>query len=129
MEEYSSAAYALIVLGGLLITQVLVNDVVGIVKKKTPGTIAKEDHATILFRVERVVANTNEVLGAFVILLLACVFTSANPVLTGYAAWAFVGTRIVFSLCYYANWQSARSASFGASLLSIIALFCVALFG
>ena len=129
MEEFNSAISALIALGGLLIIQVLVNDVVGIVKKKTPGTIAKEDHATILFRAERVVANTNEVLGAFVILLLACVLASANPDLTGYAAWAFVGTRIIFSICYYANWQTARSASFGASLLSILALFLIAIFG
>jgi len=129
MEEFSSAIYALIVLGGLLIIQLVVNDVIGIVKKKTPGAIAKEDHANILFRAERVVANTNEVLGAFVILFLACVFSSANPDLTGYAAWVFVGTRILFSICYYANWQSARSASFGASLLSIVALFFVAIFG
>ncbi|MEM9411600.1 MAG: MAPEG family protein [Planctomycetota bacterium] len=129
MEEFSSAIYALIALGGLLITQVLVNDVVGIAKKKTPGAIAKEDHATILFRAERVVANTNEVLGAFLVLLLACVFALANPDLTGYAAWAFVGTRFVFSICYYANWQRARSVSFGASLLSIVALFFVAIFG
>ena len=103
MEEFNSAISALIALGGLLIIQVLVNDVVGIVKKKTPGTIAKEDHATILFRAERVVANTNEVLGAFAILLLACVLASANPDLTGFAAWAFVGTRIIFSCLLYTS--------------------------
>ena len=58
------------VLGGMLLVQLVVADILGIVGKHQPGTPIPADHANLLFRAHRAHANTNESVAAFIALTL-----------------------------------------------------------
>lgn len=119
---YSSTVAALGVLGGLMLTQFLIADFTGIKRKHVPGETAVANHDDFLFRATRVVANTNESIGMFLVLLAFCVFSSVSPSTTSLAAWTFVGIRFVYALCYYLDIRVLRSIVFGLSLLVLLAL-------
>ena len=128
METYATSVNAMIALGGLMLVQLLVADVVGIQNKHAPGSSVEADHSNLLFRVTRTVANTNERIAVFIILLLACFFSGANAGYTAIAAWVFVAARLGYMVCYYGNLQLLRSTVFGVALLSVLALLLIALF-
>jgi len=128
LETYASSVNAMIALGGLMLVQLLVADVVGIQNKHTPGTPVQADHNNLLFRVTRTVANTNESIALFVILLLGCLFSGAHAGYTAIAAWVYVAARTGYMVCYYGNLQLLRSTVFGVALLSLLALLLIALF-
>ena len=122
---YSSAIAALGGLGALMLVQLLISDVLGIVKKHVPGTPVEANHGSTLFRVSRAVANTNESVAVFICALLYCTLGYANPLYTAYLAWAFVFARALYALCYYANLQTFRSICFGVSLLILLGMLVV----
>lgn len=124
-EAYKLTAAALGVLTGLLITQLITADVIGIRNKHVPGAAIKADHNSLLFRATRVVANTNESFGIFLLALLFALFSSAAPTAVATAVWCYVLTRALYAVCYYCNLQLLRSVVFAFSLLAIIGLLVV----
>ncbi|NKB99901.1 MAG: hypothetical protein GKR90_15575 [Pseudomonadales bacterium] len=65
-NAYSASIYAIGATAALMLIQLLVADVLGIIRKHTPGTSVQSGHSDPLFRVTRTVANTNESIGIFV---------------------------------------------------------------
>lgn len=122
LVPYSSAITALGTLSVVMLVQLLIADVTGIRQRHTPGSPVDADHNSILFRVTRTVANTNESIAIFICALLFCMLVAAHPTYTGYAAWTFVIARIVYAGCYYSNQQLLRSSVFGLSLLALAGL-------
>lgn len=128
METYSTAVAALGFVAALMVLQLLVADVLGILRKHVPGAPVTADHSDALFRATRAVANTNESIAIFICAFLFCVFSSASPVYTAVAAWAYGVSRALYLLCYYVNLQIARSICFGFSLLALVVLLLVGVF-
>ena len=123
--QYSLTVAALGALAVLLIVQLIVADAIGIRNKHVPGAAVPSDHNNLLFRATRTVANTNESFSIFVVALLFALLSLASPTAVGYATWAYVLTRALYAVCYYANLQILRSIVFAFSLLSIVSLIVV----
>lgn len=122
---YGSTIIALGVALIVMLLQLVVVDVVSIMRKHTPGTAVPGDHDDTLFRVTRTVGNTNESVAIFLGGVLFCVLSDASPLYTSYAAWAYTITRTAYAVCYYANLQTMRSLCFGLSMLALTALVVV----
>lgn len=124
---FETTILALGTMAGLMLVQIIVADFIGIKSKHIPGTTVTSDHDNVLFRATRTVANTNESIAIFVLLVLFCILSNANPVYTGYAAWGFVATRVAYALCYYADLRLPRSIIFGVSVIFLLALLVIGL--
>lgn len=124
---YTSLAAAGFALAILLLAQILVADVAGIRARHVPGTPVTGGHDDFLFRATRTHANTNEVLGLFLLLLVVAIVAGADPRWSAAAAWGFVAARAGYAVCYYADWRTARSVVFGAGLLAQAALLAACL--
>ncbi len=122
---YEDTVLALGGMAVLMFVQLLVADVLGIKSRHTPGSVVPADHENPLFRATRVMANTNESIAIFILAVLFCIYSSASPVYTAYAAWGFVATRAGYAMCYYCNVQLLRSLVFGISLLFLLALLLI----
>ena len=127
IEPYAGAISTLAALAALMIAQLLIADVTGIRRRHVPGTPVTPDHADALFRVSRTVANMNESVAIFVVLLLYCIFAGASPAWTAWSAWAYAICRLLYAVCYYANLPTYRSISFGLSLIALITMLVVGL--
>ena len=111
----------------MMLIQVLVADILGIVRRHVPGTPVNANHADALFRAARTVANTNESIAIFIGALLFCVLVGASSEWTGWWAWGFALCRAAYALCYYANWPTLRSITFALSLICLAALIVLGL--
>lgn len=116
---YHSAALAVAVTGFVLFLSLLVADVAGVIAKKTPGTLAKEDHSSFLFRSNRALGNINESIAIFIIFALVGILSGADAKWLSYFAWAYVGARIAYLFCYWLNIKLLRSICFGISLIGL----------
>lgn len=121
-QTYSITISALGSVAVLMLLQLLVADVIGLRAKHVPGSQVPTDHDNPLFRASRAVANTNESIAIFILAVVFCILSGAPASATGYSAWAFAGARLLYAACYYLNWQLARSAMFGLSLMALGAL-------
>lgn len=122
---YTSALAACVTLGGLIFIQVLVVDFAGIKAKHVPGMPVTDGHASFLFRAVRALANTNETLGLFLLLMFAALLLQASAAWVNGLAWSFTVARGLHMVCYYARWGSARGIAFGAGLLAQFGLLIV----
>ena len=132
MNLLSSYPYLVAAFGSLafiMLAQLLVADIVGIRSKHIPGTSVVDDHKSLLFRVGRTVANTNESIAIFILASAFCVACSASPFATGICAWVYVIARLLYALCYYMDWRLMRSVIFGISLLALGALVIIGTLG
>ncbi len=127
VEIYHSSLTAMVAVGALMLVQLLVVDVIGIKRKHTPGAPVTADHEDALFRVTRTVANMNESIAAFVLLLVYCILSGADASYTAIAAWVYFGSRLAYAACYYADVRTLRSVVFGVSLLALGGLLVVGL--
>lgn len=125
IQPFYHTIVALGTLAVLMLIQVLIADAIGITRKHTPGAPVPADHSDLLFRAGRVVANTNETVVIFVLATLFCILSQASPQYTAYAAWLYVGARILYALCYYLNLQLLRSLIFAIALLAVAGLSLV----
>lgn len=125
--NYSSVLAAWVVLGGLMLAQALVADVMGIRSKHTPGMPVAGGHDDAFFRAVRAHANTLENVPIFVVLSLACMLLGASPGATATLAWIFVGARLGHMLAYYADVRMVRSAAFAIGFLALLGLLAVGL--
>ena len=122
---YTPVAGALLAMGVLCLVQALVADVAGIRAGHVPGMPIAGGHDDFLFRATRAQGNTNENLGAFLLLALAAVALGASSRWTNGLAWVFVAARLGHMLTYYVDLRPARSACFGVGLLALIGLAVV----
>lgn len=125
LNFYSLTIHAWGALALLLLVQLIIADVIGIRSRHVPGTAPDQNHGNPLFRASRVVANTNESLGLYIVLALFCIFNGADVTYTGYLSWAYVIGRAIYALCYYINQPTLRSVSFGITLLVLTAMLIV----
>lgn len=122
IETYHSTVPATGALATLMLVQLLIADLIGIRAKHIPGTPVEADHKQLLFRAGRAVANTNESIAIYILALLFAVFSGVSADWMSCLAWAFVGLRFGYALCYYLNLQILRSVVFALSLLPIAGL-------
>ena len=125
VNEYATAILSFGVIGGLLLIQLLVADVLGIVKGHTPGTSIENNHESILFRAVRAHANTNETIAAFIVLVLFAIVLSAEPKWVNNLCIAYVTGRIGHMCCYYADLRKLRSVFFVVSFVALLGIFLV----
>ncbi len=128
VETYQSAMVAIGAMGALMFVQLMVADIAGIKFKHKPGATVEADHDNFLFRASRTLANTNETISIFIMLLLFCIFSLSSPQATAYAAWAFVFSRVAFTIFYYLGLGLARSCAFGGVVISLLALLLIPVF-
>ncbi len=128
LTPYELTLAAVAAMACLMLVQLLVADVVGISRKHEPGTPVGGSHDDLLFRTARTVANTNESIAVFVLLVLLAVLSGASPSLTAIATWTYVASRLAYTLCYYADIRTMRSVFFGVAFLALIALLIIAVF-
>jgi uncharacterized MAPEG superfamily protein len=107
-----------VLLGAVVLAQVLVNDVAGIRAKHVPGMPIVTGHSDFHFRAARAVGNTNEMLPLFLLLSVTAVLMDAAPRWASIFVWTFALSRLVYAICYYADWRLARSLVFGVGLLA-----------
>jgi uncharacterized MAPEG superfamily protein len=129
VHAFPGTVLAWILVGVLLLVQVLVADVVGLRRKKAPGSAAEGGHDDFLWRAERAYRNTNETLGAFLLLTLAAIAVDAHPVAVNGLALAFAGARTGHMVCYWADARILRSVCWAASALALVGLAIVAFLG
>lgn len=122
LSAYNAAIFCLGAMCALLILQLLLADVVGILKKHTPGMPIDGGHDDFMFRSTRVAANTNETFAAFVGSLVFCLLVSANASWVNNLAMLYLAGRIGHMVCYYLNWKLARSSVFALTIISIAGL-------
>lgn len=113
---YGPAITAGVVLAALILVQVLVADVAGIRARHVPGMPVIEGHASFLFRSVRALANTNETLGLFLLLMGCALLLQASAAWVNPLAWVYVAARGAHTVCYYARWGLARGVMFGIGL-------------
>lgn len=129
VHAFPGTVLAWILVGVLLVVQVLVADVTGMRRKKAPGAAADGGHDDFLWRAERAYRNTNETLGAFILLTAAAIAVDAHPVAVNGLALAFAAARAGHMVCYWADLRIARSVCWAASALALAGLAIVALLG
>ena len=122
LMPYHTSVLGLLTLAVLAMIQFLVADVVGIRAKQVPGLPVKGGHDSFLFRATRANANTAENLGLFLLLVLLCFFSAANPKWTAIGIWVFVAARAAHMSFYYADLRTLRSAAFGVGLIGELVL-------
>lgn len=125
MEAYFTSILALGAMALLMLIQLIVADIVGIRSRHIPGTPVAGDHNDLHFRVTRAVANTNESIAIFILLVLFALFSGATPHLVAIATWGYVISRLCYTGCYYANLQTFRSVCFGLSVVMLLALLVI----
>jgi len=127
--NYEATIQSWAALAVLLLTQVLVADVASVRAKHVPGTPVEASHDNFLFRASRAVANTNETIAIYIVVVLFCLFSGASADYTAYFSWGYVVARTAYAVCYYFNLKLLRSVCFGISLLSLSALLILGLMG
>lgn len=112
--------------GALLLLQHLVADAMVIMQKHQPGTPIPPDHSKMIFRAHRAHANTNETLGAFIILTLFALAAAAPPLWLNSLSVLYLVARIGHMCFYYFNLQMARSIAFAFAILALFGIMGVA---
>lgn len=126
LSPYGGTLNALLVLAVLMVIQFGVADVAGLRAKHVPGMPVTSGHGDFFFRATRAYANTNESIGLFLLLVLLCIFSGADPAWTARAAWAFAVGRAGHMACYYADLRLARSGFFVLGALANLVLLVLA---
>jgi uncharacterized MAPEG superfamily protein len=127
LTNYMPAIASFGIIGGLLLVQLLVADIIGILNKQTPGTPIPADHSKLLFRAHRAHANTNESVAVFIALTLFAIAVSAPPSWLNTLCLVYIAGRLGHMLCYYANLKLLRSVFFGIATLALVGILAVGL--
>jgi uncharacterized MAPEG superfamily protein len=122
---YRATVAAMGTMGGLLLLQMIVADVAGMRAGHVPGAAVSGGHDDFFFRAFRAHANTNETLGAFILLALFGILRTASPWGLNVCATVYVAARMAHMLCYYADIKLMRSASFVVAFLALVGMLVV----
>lgn len=123
LEPYQASILIIGLTGALSLLQLILFDFMAIKLKHQPGHPVENDHRSLLFRLSRAHANTNETMGVLILLFLFVLFTAANPLWVNGLMMAYFVSRVLHMIFYYAGWSFMRGLVFGGSLLSMIGLF------
>ncbi len=127
LEPYQGSILILGLTGALSLLQLLCFDFMAIKLRHTPGHPVENNHGNLLFRLSRAHANTNETLGALILLFLFALLTAADPVWVNRLMVGYFLSRVLHMLFYYIGWSFLRGVVFALSLLSMIGLFVIGL--
>lgn len=127
-DKYELTVHAMGAMALLMLIQISIADFFGIRARHPPGTPVAPDHGNPLFRATRALANTNENIAVYLLLVLFCIFSGASATWTASAAWVYVGGRVAHSVCYYLDLKTPRSLAFGVSLLALFVMLGVGAF-
>ena len=127
LPEYHGTIAALIAIGGLVLSQLIVADVAAIRAKHKAGTPIPPDFTRFYFRAARAHANTNESVAVFISLAAAGILLSASPTWLNALSWAYVACRLAHMVSYYANKKFARSVAFGLSLAVLLGMLVLSI--
>ena len=121
-DSYTTVSLCVLVLALLMIVQLLVADIAGLMARHTPGTSVTQEHSSFLFRSVRALANTNESVAIFILLVGLTVVYGVDPERAGWAAITFVAGRVVHSICYWADLRILRSVAFAFALIGLLGM-------
>ncbi len=127
LTAYMPTIATFAIIGGMLLVQLVVADVIGIVQKHVPGTPIPADHSRVLFRAHRAHANTNESIAAFIALTLFALAVTATPYWLNTLSLLYIACRLGHMMCYYANLQTMRSIFFAVSLLALFGILGISI--
>ncbi len=127
MENYLPTLWAFGAMGGMMLLQILVIDVISIRRHHPPGTAVNSDHADALFRATRVLGNTNESIAIFILLSVFAVMSAAAPNWVNGLVWLYVVARTAHMLFYYLNLKILRSVAFSFVLVALAGLLLAGL--
>lgn len=125
LGSYEISILILGLTGALSLLQLLAFDVMAIKLKHPPGYPIESSHKNLLFRLFRAHANTNETLGAMILLFLFALFSQADPTWVNRLMLAYFCSRILHMIFYYAAKPLLRGIVFGVSIISLLGLFLV----
>ena len=127
LVPYELTFWCFLVVGGLILVQLLVADVVGLRGGHVPGTAVTSTHSDFHFRATRAHANTNETVSAFILLALGGIALGSSSAWMNMFSAVYCGARIAHMLLYWFNLSTLRSVSFVVSLVALIGLLVVGL--
>ena len=127
LESYHWSVLCLGLTGALSLVQLLIFDLMAIKLKHPPGHPIEANHNNPLFRLSRAHANTNETIGALILVCLFAMFSGANAQWVNICMGVYLIARLGHMLCYYAGWSTLRGVVFGISLLPMFGLFILGL--
>lgn len=127
IQPYQWSVLFLGLTGALSIVQLLVFDWMAIRLKHPPGYPIEHNHQNLLFRVSRAHANTNETMGAMILLFIFVLFSGGDARWTNSLMGLYLSCRVLHMVCYYAGWSLFRGVVFGFSLLALASLFVLGL--
>jgi uncharacterized MAPEG superfamily protein len=125
LVPYGTTIWAMGIMGGLILVQILVLDLAGMGSGHVPGAPVTADHGSFFFRATRAHANTNESIAAFVLLALFGILHNAAPGWLNLLAVVYVGARIAHMVCYYLGIGILRSTAFAVALFALIGMLVV----
>lgn len=120
VPAYEPTIWAMGLVGGLLLIQLIVADLVGLKSGHTPGKTVDADPANFFFRVTRAHANTNESIAAFILITIFAMHSPLSPFWVNALSWLYLVSRVAHMSCYYAANQPLRSIAFGLSILALL---------
>ena len=122
LQAYAPTIWGFLYIGGLLLVQLLVADVVGLTGGHTPGSAVTTSHESFHFRATRAHANTNESVASYLLLSLSGIGVGVEPQWLNLLSLAYCISR-TFHMCFYwIGWGTLRSLSFIVSLLALFGL-------
>lgn len=116
---YGPTVWAMGLVGGLLLIQLLIADLAGLKSGHVPGTTVDADHGKFLFRATRAHANTNESVASFILITIFAMHSPLSPFWVNALSCLYFVSRIAHMSFYYAANQRFRSIAFGLSLLTM----------
>lgn len=122
VAAYAPTIWAMGLVGGLLLIQLLVADLVGLKSGHVPGKIVDADSGSFFFRVTRAHANTNESIASFILITIFAMNSPLSPYWVNAMSWLYLVSRIAHMSFYYTAHQPLRSIAFGLSLLTLFSL-------
>jgi len=128
LQPYVVTLWCVLSVGGLLLIQLLVADIVGLSNGHVPGTTVEESHASLQFRTMRAHANTNESIASFILLAIGGIAFGANPQWLNWLASLYLGSRVAHTFCYWSGWGIARSIAFVVSLIALFGMLVIGIY-
>ena len=125
IEAYKFTILVSGIVGFVFLFQLIVADVVALLRKHIPGHPIVADHSDFLFRSVRVHANTNESIGVYILIMLFGILSSASPYWLSVFSLVYLIGRIAHMLFYYGNLKLLRSASFVLSLVGLCGMLVI----
>lgn len=122
ISSYGPTVWAMGLVGGLLLIQLLVADLVGLKSGHVAGKTVDADPGNFFFRVTRAHANTNESIASFILITIFAMHSPLSPFWVNALSWLYLVSRVGHMVFYYAANQPLRSISFGLSLLTMFTL-------